>query len=70
MRLRPGSGLATALFLSLPRTPLGQVDYAQYVNPFIGGLGPFEGLACKSSAILYATPGTVKLTEEITSRRW
>lgn len=25
-----------------------EVDYSQYVNPFIGGSGPFEGQACVS----------------------
>lgn len=70
MRLRPESGLATAVFLSLPRTSLGQVDYAQYVNPFIGGLGPFEGLACESGAILCINFKSIQLTEVVISRRW
>jgi hypothetical protein len=24
------------------------VNYSQYVNPFVGGSGPFNGLACAS----------------------
>lgn len=24
-----------------------QVDYSQYVNPFIGGSGPFPGQGCE-----------------------
>lgn len=23
------------------------IDYSQYVNPLIGGSGPFDGLVCK-----------------------
>ena len=23
------------------------VDYSQYVNPFVGGAGPYPGLACE-----------------------
>lgn len=28
------------------------VDYSQYVNPFIGGAGPYPGLACEEDQIL------------------
>lgn len=31
--------------LALTGTASAQVDYSQYVNPFIGGMGPFDGLA-------------------------
>lgn len=38
--------LLTSLLLCLSATAaLGQADYSQYVNPFIGSSGPFEGLA-------------------------
>ncbi|KAI0123432.1 glycosyl hydrolase [Xylariales sp. AK1849] len=33
------------LSLILARVSLGQIDYSQYVNPFIGGSGPLDGLA-------------------------
>lgn len=38
---------ASLLLLALLNTASAQVDYSQYVNPFIGGQGPIEGLACK-----------------------
>lgn len=58
MRLRPRFSTATAVLLFYPWTSLGQVDYAQYVNPFIGGLGPFDGLACEFGTTASATyPG-------------
>ncbi|KAI0204399.1 glycoside hydrolase family 92 protein [Astrocystis sublimbata] len=37
--------LSQLLLSALAHTTMAQVDYSQYVNPFIGGLGPFEGLA-------------------------
>lgn len=40
------------LLLLLGQSSAQQADYAQYVNPLIGGSGPFEGLACKSLRIL------------------
>lgn len=42
MRLGPILGL---LALSLAQPLVAEVDYSQYVNPFIGGSGPFEGQA-------------------------
>lgn len=37
------------LALLIAQQAIGQeTDYSQYVNPLIGGSGPFEGLACKS----------------------
>lgn len=41
--------------LALTGTASAQVDYSQYVNPFIGGMGPFDGLACKFSACTLIT---------------
>ncbi|KAI1842823.1 hypothetical protein JX266_010999 [Neoarthrinium moseri] len=36
--------------LLLAHNVIGQVhDYSQYVNPLMGGSGPFDGLACKCS---------------------
>jgi putative alpha-1,2-mannosidase len=54
----------TALFLVLVSTAIAQVDYSQYVNPFIGSEGPFEGLAFGGGDIFVggAVPfGVVKL---------
>ncbi|KAI1196856.1 glycoside hydrolase family 92 protein [Nemania serpens] len=36
---------APLLLLALSNIATAQVDYSQYVNPFIGGQGPLEGLA-------------------------
>ncbi|ORY64820.1 glycosyl hydrolase [Pseudomassariella vexata] len=33
------------LLLAISQVSFAQVDYSQYVNPFIGGSGPFDGLA-------------------------
>lgn len=43
---------STLLFTSLVRAVLaGQIDYSQYVNPFIGGEGPYPGYGCKSQTL-------------------
>ncbi|KAK7752139.1 hypothetical protein SLS62_005883 [Diatrype stigma] len=44
MRSSLSHGLA-ALLTAHFGVSFAQVDYSQYVNPFMGGLGPFEGLA-------------------------
>lgn len=56
MRRSSHSLLSATILLAQSAASLGQVDYSQYVNPFIGGLGPFEGLACKPIQISFSFP--------------
>lgn len=56
---------ASLLLLALLNTASAQVDYSQYVNPFIGGQGPIEGLAYGGGDIFVggAVPfGVVKMS--------
>jgi putative alpha-1,2-mannosidase len=41
------SCLGSWVVLGLTSAAFGQVDYSQYVNPFMGGSGPLDGLAGK-----------------------
>lgn len=50
------SNVLAALLMAQFGVSFDQVDYSQYVNPFMGGLGPFEGLACKLSQSFLSRP--------------
>lgn len=61
--LRIPLAMAASLAMSLSSIPpvVAQVNYSQYVNPFIGGSGPFPGQACKyppSTATALSCPVT------------
>lgn len=60
--------MAKNLGLIISRLPIllfaalvaGQIDYTQYVNPFIGSEGPFPGLAFGGGGTIMGVPLDVR----------
>lgn len=48
--LKSGTCVA-AILLSRHTLAQPEVDYSQFVNPLIGGSGPFEGQACEHRVV-------------------
>jgi hypothetical protein len=61
--------LELSLLLLVPISVAQVNDYSQYVNPLIGGQGPFEGMACKElvkfSDILYLRNGQLTRSTQL-----